>query len=361
MSHELRTPLNSIIGFTQLLARGDLPPSEKEFVVLIERAGQHLVKLINDVLDVAGIEAGKLTLSIEPVDVQDAVAQAVDLVSVMAKASQVRLLLSNSTEARWVLADSQRLAQILLNLLSNAIRYNHQGGTVTIEVADDGERVQIAVHDTGSGIPAELLPRVFEPFERLGAEQTGIEGSGMGLSVSKGLAGEMHGDITATSTPSTGSTFTVILPMATPNANPPLPGSSDRAASTDQPTLKVLYIEDNNANLLLMEHALGAKPGTSMRAARTGQAGLDVLASEEVDVAMIDLHLPDMDGTEVLRRIRQDRSTADLTVVIVSADAMADRIAQLRAQGADYYLTKPIDLNELYATLDRIRSKRAAT
>jgi len=359
MSHELRTPLNSIIGFTQLLARGELDPAEREYVDLIGRAGRHLVQLINDVLDVAGIEAGKLTLSIEPVDVHDAVVQAIELVELTATAHQVTITRPEPSEACWAMADWQRLTQVLLNLLSNAIRYNRAGGGVTITTTRTGDHVRIAVSDTGSGIPAELLPRVFEPFERLGAEQTGIEGSGMGLPVSKGLAELMGGNLTVVSERNVGSTFTLELPAAVERTDlAPAPTTTPADRPADAPLI-VLYIEDNAANLRLMEHALARKPATTLLSARTGQGGLSVLETEHVDLALVDLHLPDMDGTEVLRRIRTTPAIADVTVAIVSADAMVDRIEQLRAQGADYYITKPLDLNELYATLDQVRHRLA--
>jgi PAS domain S-box-containing protein len=359
MSHELRTPLNSIVGFTQLLARGDLDPADREFVDLIERAGRHLVQLINDVLDVAGIEAGKLTLSLEPVDVHEAVVQAIELVELTARAHQITIIRPEPAGPVWAKADWQRLTQILLNLLANAIRYNRVGGSVAVTTTVAGPHVRIAVSDTGSGIPAELLPRVFEPFERLGAEQSGIEGSGMGLPVSRGLAEHMGGRLTVVSEHNVGSTFTLELPGAVQRRDLEPAASSSPADQSDEVPLRVLYIEDNAANLRLMEHVLARNPATTLLSARTGQGGLSLLETERVDLAMVDLHLPDMDGTEVLRRIRATPSIADVTVAIVSADAMTDRIEQLRAQGADYYITKPLDLHELYATLDEVRHRLA--
>jgi signal transduction histidine kinase/CheY-like chemotaxis protein len=364
MSHELRTPLNAILGFAQLLELEDLGEEQRENLHYILTAARHLLALINEVLDIAAIEAGRLALSLEPVAVADVVAETVSLIRPLADQHQVLLVNPPLSCASHVQGDRQRLKQILLNLLSNAVKYNRQGGRVELECGpgDDG-RLRIQVVDTGPGIAAEAMGQLFVPFERLGNEQSGVEGAGLGLPLSRRLAEAMGGTLDVASEPGQGSSFWVELPQAEgpvqraerrqeldPQAQPP--------PEEPAPTLTVLYIEDNLSNLQLVERVLSRRPGVRLISAMRPQLGLDLAAEHDPDLILLDLHLPDMPGQEVLRRLRAEPRTAEVPVVILSADAQPTLVDQLLAQGARAFLTKPLDVKELLELLDAVAGER---
>ena len=360
MSHELRTPLNAILGFAQLLEM-DLPPERGEEVRQILRAGRHLLDLINEVLDISRIETGQLTLSSEPVRAADLVQEAVGLVAPLAKARQISIeVLGPDPPDCYVFADRQRSKQVLLNLLSNAIKYNRAGGTVTVTCvtrpAESGATVGIAVSDTGIGIPAGDLQRLFIPFERLGAIATDIEGTGIGLALSQRLARAMGGDIAVSSCVGQGSTFRLILPAADPPPAVAVPATA--APSVTSPpsrrSLTVLSIEDNLANTRLLEQIIARRPDWQVCTAGQGQIGLDLALARPPDLVLLDLHLPDMHGSQVLRRLKADPSTAAVPVAIVSADATPNQVERLHAAGADAYFTKPIEVGQVLAYLDKL-------
>ena len=366
MSHELRTPLNAILGFAQLLELEDLAEEQRENLHFILSAARHLLALINEVLDIAAIEAGRLPLSLEPVAVADVVAETVSLIRPLADQHQVLLVSPPQSPATHVTGDCQRLKQILLNLLSNAVKYNRQGGTVQLECGPGSEgRLRVAVADTGPGIGPEALDQLFVPFERLGGEQTGIEGAGLGLPLSKRLAEAMGGTLEVATTPGQGSRFWVELPATEGPleraerqqelAEPATAGDPEPEPST---ALTVLYIEDNLSNLQLVERVLSRRPGVRLISAMRPQLGLDLAADHHPDLVLLDLHLPDMPGQEVLRRLRAEPRTAEVPVVILSADARPTLVDQLLAQGARAFLTKPLDVKELLELLDAVAGER---
>jgi PAS domain S-box-containing protein len=362
MSHELRTPLNAILGFAQLLELEELTEDQRDNLRYILAAARHLLELINEVLDIAAIEAGRLPLSLEPVAVADVVAETVSLIRPLADQHQVLLLSPSPSCQVHVLGDRQRLKQIVLNLLSNAVKYNRQGGSVQLECAQEVEgRLRIEVIDNGPGISPEALDQLFVPFERLGNEQSGVEGAGLGLPLSKRLAEAMGGTLEVATTAGQGSRFWVELPLtegpvqraereqelATPAA-PPEPESA----------LTVLYIEDNMSNLQLVERVLSRRAGVQLISAMRPQLGLDLAAEHHPDLVLLDLHLPDMPGQEVLRRLRADPRTAEVPVVILSADARPSLIKELLGQGVRAFLTKPLDVKELLELLDAVATER---
>ena len=365
MSHELRTPLNAILGFAQLLELEELGEEQRENLHYILSAARHLLALINEVLDIAAIEAGRLPLSLEPVAVADVVAEAVTLIRPLADQHEVLLVSPPVSCQVHVLGDRQRLKQILLNLLSNAVKYNRQGGRVELECGPAGDGMRIQVVDTGPGIAAEAMDQLFVPFERLGSEQTGIEGAGLGLPLSRRLAEAMGGTLSVETEVGQGSRFSVELPLAE--------GPVERAerqqelAAPVQPApapsapLTVLYIEDNLSNLQLVERVLSRRPGVNLISAMRPQLGLDLAAEHHPDLILLDLHLPDMPGQEVLRRLQAEPRTADVPVVILSADARPTLIEDLLAQGVRAFLTKPLDVKELLELLDTVATERDQT
>jgi PAS domain S-box-containing protein len=357
MSHELRTPMNSILGFAQVLARKELPADQRKAVDHILKAGRHLLSLINEVLDISRIEANRQQLSLEPVRVLSVVQETLSLIRPLVAQRGCTIEDEVAIDDEWhVEADRQRLAQVLLNLLSNAAKYNRPGGTIAVGGERVDGRVRISVRDTGAGVAANRLEHLFVPFERLGAEQSDVEGTGLGLALSKRLVEAMGGTLTVESEPGVGSTFTVDLAYVESPLDriarggegaPPADERAGRAAS-------VLYIEDNLANLSLIETILLGRPEITLIPALQGQLGLDLAWEHDPDVILLDLHLPDVTGAEVLRRLRQDARTRATPVIVISADAtsgQADRLIELGAQG---YLTKPLDVDRFLAVLDEM-------
>ena len=361
MSHELRTPLNAVLGFAQLLELDELNDGQHAAVEHILRGGRHLVALIDDVLDIAKIESDRLDLSLEAVMLSELLTETVALMTPMATTAGVRLSYRHAQAAnQHVHGDSRRLRQVVLNLISNAIKYNRVGGRVEVRCElSDSASLDIVVEDTGIGIPAEELPRLFTPFDRLGAQTSAVEGSGVGLALSHRLMTTMGGNLRATSKVGVGSIFTASIPLA-----PELPETAELAAQApgaavpgqlgevEGPALTLLYIEDNNSNIMLMEHLLGHRPAWSMTTAKTGTAGLELATTRPPDLVLLDLHLPDVDGIDVLHRLRADPRTSGLRVVIVSADANPNQMNRLLAAGAYAYLTKPLDVARMLKLLD---------
>ena len=365
MSHELRTPLNAILGFGQLLEISDLGQRPTESIGHILKAGRHLLGLIDEVLAISRIEAGRMDLSLEPVSLGDVVAECLSLVSRLAQDRGVhcenRLPSDDSARRMYVLADRQRLRQVLLNVLSNAVKYNREGGTITLTCIDlpavnggASRRLRLEVADTGIGMTAEQIGRLFTPFERLGAERTAVEGTGLGLALSKGLVEAMDGRIGAGSVPGVGSTFWVEFPLA----RDPLEGLdvdgqslSGFAMNADDYAGTVLYVEDNLSNLRLIEMLLDSQPGLQLLSAQQGMLGLEIARARHPDLILLDLHLPDVPGWEVLAALQLDPVTCGIPVVVISADATAGQIERLKAAGARDYLTKPIDVPALLGVL----------
>ena len=357
MSHELRTPLNAILGFGQLLERQKPTEVQRKRVGYILSAGKHLLDLINEVLDISRIEAGRMQLSLEPVCVADALEETLDLMRPLATERSIQLSASADIDAGvHVLADRQRFKQVLVNLLNNAVKYTPFFGGVAVSYHVPGnEKVRVLVSDTGPGIPAEKLARLFTPFERLGAEQSAIEGTGLGLALSQRLMDAMGGSIGVESAMGKGSTFWIELPLAkSPLERFPRDGAANgaRQPSSEPASRSILYIEDNLSNLALIEQMLAERPGTALLTSMQGKVGLDLARQHTPDLILLDLHLPDLPGWDVLSQLKADSTTRHIPVVVISADATKRQMNRLMSAGAAHYLTKPLDVNKFFQVLD---------
>ncbi len=362
VSHELRTPLNAILGFAQLLEMESLNAQQQKSVQHILKGGRHLLTLINEVLDISRIETGQLALSMEPVRVSDLASEVMGLIGPQAAASNIRVVTAPAEDPTLhVQADKQRLKQVLLNLLSNGVKYNREGGTLTVSWHSVPEgRVRITVTDTGVGIPPAMLTRLFTPFDRLGAEQAGTEGTGLGLALTKQLVTVLGGTISANSTVGQGTSFSVDLRQAHPQTMPgaAAPAVSEVEAGAPRETFTVLYVEDNLPNYELIKQLFEKWPTVRLLSAMQGAAGLELAAWHHPNLILLDLHLPDIPGHEVLSRLRANPATAVIPVVILSADATKGQIDRLRAAGAQAYLTKPIEVAAFYATVKEMMSMK---
>jgi len=357
VSHELRTPLTAILGFSELLSLADVPRPQRDWVESILKAGNHLLDLINDVLDISRIESGQMSMSLEPTPIQSLIEEALELMRPLATSRDVAIHAPGfPARSSYVVADRQRLKQVLINLVSNAVKYNRAGGRVHIALqpAAEDERVRISVSDTGRGIDAEGLHRLFVPFERLDAATSGIEGTGLGLALSRDIVNAMHGQLGVDSAPGVGSTFWVELATAEPAAVADVtrPGDDLLTAREYSDTRRLLYIEDTVANVRLVEAMLTRRPSVRLLPAMQGQLGLDLAMDHRPDLILLDLHLPDLNGDEVLERLRSSEATRSIPVVILSADATKDRPQHLLERGANAYLTKPITMRSLLEVLD---------
>jgi len=362
MSHELRTPLNAILGFSQLLMRRNLEARDKDSLKLMHTAGQHLLDLINEVLDLAKIESGKLNCSIEPVDVPEVMEEMRQLSQGLVENVDVELDFVQSEEMDcYVYADRQRLRQVLLNLISNAIKYNKPGGKVWVKCALQEDMLRFTVKDNGQGISEIQLKKLFRPFERLGADQGPVDGAGIGLALSQCLAQLMGTEIQVESTFGEGSEFSFELPLAIGNSSPATSSTKEPATGTlpaevsEDARHVVLYVEDNPVNLQLMECIFEDAPQWEFHSAATGQQGIERAIELDPDLIMLDLHLPDLNGDKVLTALRKHPQTKDTRIVMVSAAAMKEQIELLSGLGADDYVTKPVILKriiELLASFD---------
>jgi len=357
-SHELRTPLNAVLGFAQLLQMSNLGPQDREAVERILAAGRHLLALINELIDIARIESGEFSLSVEPVSVRPVVEETCQLMGPLAADRSITIDQPTPPAGLAVSADRQRLRQILVNLVSNAIKYNRAGGSVMIGCQPAGpDQVSLMVADTGPGIAAADLQRIFNPFERLGAERTAVEGTGIGLPLARAFAEAMRGQLIAASVPGQGTTFTITLPRSPDMAQAPaddtrIPAPRTGADDSAAESIRVLYIEDNPANIEVVTRFMKTRPGMRLQSVTSGQAGLEVAAREVPDLILLDLHLPGLHGDEVLQRLRDKPATAGIPVAVLSAEAAHAVIRHMRDSGVIAYLTKPLDLNELGQLLD---------
>src|SRR5450755_59902 len=357
-SHELRTPLNSVLGFAQLLQMSELSEEDRDGVERILGAGRHLLALINELIDIARIESSDLSLSLEPVLVCPVIEESGKLMTPIAAERSIRIIRHCAQPALAVRADRQRLSQVLVNLISNAVKYNHRDGIITLSCQEEGtDRVIVVVSDTGPGLSPDDLERIFVPFERLGAERTAIEGTGIGLPLARALTEAMHGRLTASSVLGQGAAFTVSLPRAPDLVLVPIPSpaSSGLAARPQAParvSISILYIEDNPANVEVVSRFVQGRPDARLRSEASGRAGIERAARDLPDIILLDLHLPDLHGEEVLNELKAEPATAAIPVVVLSADASRGVIHRLLAGGAFAYLTKPIELAELGELLD---------
>jgi PAS domain S-box-containing protein len=354
MSHELRTPLNSVLGFAQILEMELKSPDELEMVGYIHHSGKYLLELINEVLDISRIESGHISVMIEPIVLQELEKECVELVRPQANELGVTIF-SQSVYDFQVLGDQQRLKQVMLNLLSNAIKYNRPNGSVTISCDPrPSSKVRLSVSDTGPGINPDLIERLFTPFDRLDAETSGIEGTGLGLALSRGLVEAIGGTMGVESTVGSGSTFWIELPnVKSPKTSlsrtPPAlaVNAADAAHST------VLYIEDDTANIQLVERLLVQRPNIKLITSLLGGMGVELAQHYQPDLILLDVHLTDLHGFEVLERLQGDSRTIDIPVVVLSADATTWQRRRFRNAGVYEYLSKPLDLQQLLDVIDQ--------
>ena len=371
MSHELRTPMNSILGFAQLMDMGELIPVHKKGVNQILKSGKHLLELINEVLDIAKIEAGRLTVSPEPVEIFGVISETMDIVRHLAEENQITLeLVSKSKKRLFVKTDQQRLKQVLLNLINNAVKYNRHGGSVKVECTiqksekQNENIIRISVTDTGKGIAKEYIEKLFNPFERIGAERTETEGTGLGLAISEKLTVAMGGKIGVQSEVGKGSTFWIELPQIESQL-----AQYERVSELMEPKVKpekssgtILYIEDNLSNIDLVEQILAMhRPSIKLITNIYGKNAVQFAIDYKPNLILLDLDLPDIHGSEVIKLLHAETRTAEIPVIILSADAMTKQIEQLMSDGAEDYLIKPIDVVQFLKAVDEWTKKSIKT
>jgi PAS domain S-box-containing protein len=401
MSHELRTPLNAILGFAEILETDTapaLPVSHRKRVERIRSAGGHLLALINDLLDVSRIETGALRLQVTAVNLTDEVREAIRLAMAQAQAREVTLAWAQQTDSAsdvWVRGDATRLRQVVLNLLTNAIKYNRPHGKVFISLHATDADVRLVVKDTGLGMSAQQLTKLFQPFNRLGKEHSTIEGTGIGLAITQHLVELMGGEVSVSSQLRVGTQFCVVLKAAqAPNpwqadanadeavneratatgadatAPPQERPQTCRVASSPPRGLRklgsgpafsqkphwsrVLYIEDNAVNRALLEGYVSLRPGIALEMAVDGQSGIDAALRQTPDLILVDMMLPDLHGLQVIEQLRLSPALQAVRCIAVSANAMPQQIEEAKAAGFDDYLTKPVSMKLLLAELDRL-------
>jgi len=357
MSHELRTPLNAVLGFAQIIEVSSPSAKQLRWAGEIRRAGDHLLRMIEDLLDMARIEVGKVKITIEPFDLATIVAEAVALAQPMIEARGLRLVQDCRHGVWQVMSDRLRLRQVLVNLLSNATKYNREQGTVTVRCEPQGERIRVSVIDTGMGIAPENMARLFRPFERVGAELGTVEGTGIGLALSKQLADLMGAGIGLDSQVGHGSVFWIDLPRANDEASrgrapPPVPQANSASA------IEVLYIEDNPSNIEVVAAFLAQHPHIRLQSACDGPTGLAMARQGRADIILLDIQLPGMDGYEVLRQLRGEPQLSGIPVVALTSHAMPHDVERALAAGFDRHLAKPVDLLELLGVLNTLSRGR---
>ena len=359
MSHELRSPLNAILGFAQLMDTASPPPSDvqKESITQILQAGWHLLKLINEILDLSVVESGKVSLSLEPVDLSQVLSKCQTMMESQAQQRGIVMTFPQFKQPSFVWADQTRLMQIVINLLSNAIKYNQSNGQVTVDYSvTSSESIRISFRDTGAGLAPEKVAQLFQPFNRLGQEASSVSGTGIGLVVTKQLVELMGGVMGVNSTVGEGSVFWFEL-QSTPEPELKTIALEHAAPKIairpiDTPQKIVLYIEDNPANMKLVENLIDRRTDIKLLKAVDGSLGIALAKSSLPDVILMDINLPDISGIDALKALREDVSTAHIPVVAISANAMSRDIEVGRQLGFFRYLTKPIVVEEFMTTLD---------
>ena len=362
VSHELRTPLNSILGFAQLMTMDEahpLAPEQQRRLAGVQRAGSHLLDLIDEVLDLTRIERGSVDLPLQPVDLHASVAGCLRLLQPLAAQHEVELPVATADGPCWVQGDARSLEQVLMNLLSNAIKYNRPGRRVRLDLVRDASRVQLSVIDEGEGLTPEQQAQLFQPFNRLGAERRRVEGTGLGLVIARELTLAMEGRLEVQSQPGEGSRFTVVLWAADgPAESEPLAAAERDAEEAPLQPRHVLYIEDEPLNAILMQEVFRTRPQWTLHLAEDGARGLQLARRLKPDLLLIDINLPDMDGLQVVSKLRADHRTARLRCVAFSADAMREQVDAAMKAGFDDYWTKPIDLKRMLELLSQQLGRR---
>jgi signal transduction histidine kinase len=355
MSHELRTPLNAVIGFAEILQmkRGGeaLSPGQAEAVEQIGSSGRHLLALIEEVLDFARIESGKVVVALEAVDARALTAEVLGGFRLQAEAAGVTLAALAPGDPIVVRADRLKLRQVAANLVSNAIKYNRRGGRVSLEAHAEDGAVALSVRDTGLGIPAERMADLFQPFERLGREALAVEGAGLGLALTRRLVEAMGGELGVESRPGEGSVFTVRLPGAGEAELPAAPEIAAGTAPARPGATRLLYIEDNASNIRLMRHVVEALGGLDLSVAEHPREGLEMAALIRPDVILLDINLPEMDGFEVKARLTEGPETRGIPVIALSANVLTETLSRGRLAGFHGYLTKPLSIPALASAI----------
>lgn len=351
MSHELRTPLNSIIGFAELLNKdmlGELRSSQKEPISHIFNSGRHLLGLVNEVLDLARIESGTLELTLKTTHLQPLIDEAIAMTLPLAGRRNIDIQ-HECTSDVFIQADAARTRQALLNLLSNAVKYNCENGKVLITCSTEADFIRISVADTGTGIGAEKHPLLFQPYQRLGAERTAIEGTGLGLVITKHIAEAMHGRIGFTSEIGRGSCFWITLPMSAPSTQNKAADTPNQSALATDSTRHglVLYIEDNPVNIAVVKSLFGQLPKIKLLTAESAELGLDIIRTRLPDLVLMDINLPGMDGFKALTHIKSNSLTSHIPVIALTASALPEDIEHGLKAGFLAYFTKPLDIDAL--------------
>jgi PAS domain S-box-containing protein len=359
MSHELRSPLNAILGFAQLMESDSPPPTpaQKESIDQILHAGWFLLDLINEILDLAAVESGRLSLSLEQISLPEVLTECQEMIEPQAQKRSIEMTFPAFTAPCFIKADRTRLKQVLINLLSNAIKYNRDGGSVIVECAETPTgHIRINVKDTGAGLSPEMLAQLFQAFNRLGKEATAEEGTGIGLVVSKRLVELMQGKIGAASTVGEGSVFWIELIHDTDAHSKYLTATTTKLATLPTPKAMpqsvVLYVEDNHANLQLVEQLLGRCPESKLLTANNGKDGIALAIDSVPDVILMDINLPGISGIETMRILHLNPITANIPIIALSANAMPRDIEKGLAAGFHKYITKPINVTEFMNTLN---------
>ena len=356
MSHELRTPLNAMLGFAQLLEmdrRSPLASHQRQWIAQVQHAGWHLLEMINDVLDLSRIESGNLRLQNEPLNLSELVNAALAMIAASAEQRGITLHVNLEPGTSTVLGDATRVKQILINLLSNAVKYNHEQGRIDITSRLRGaDSIDIVVGDTGLGMTTDQLSSLFQPFNRLGRERSTLEGTGIGLVVSLRLAELMGGSLEARSRPGEGSSFTLTLPCVIDpdTVRSDLDALAPAAARYHQ--RNVLYVEDNETNVEVMRGVLAQRPQVALEISMNGLDALAAVRQRRPDLILLDMHLPDISGLELLRHLKANEDTSAIPIIVVSADALADQVDEAIEAGATGYVTKPVNVAELLAVVD---------
>ena len=359
VSHELRTPLNAILGFAQLLESDQTSLADRRAVTQILAAGRHLLSLINELIDVSRIESGQMPLARERVALAPLLDEVSSMAAVLARQAGVTVERPPIEQHIAVMADRQRLMQVLLNLVSNAIKFNRPGGHVSLAARAHGDHVEVDVVDDGPGIPMELRPRLFQPFERLQAGAQDAEGSGLGLAIARLLARAMGGDLVLQPADGTGCRFTVVLSAAGADevegvrtSHPAAPQVAVREAAAPPSIRDVLLVEDNASNRALVEALLARRPGWRLHMVTTAREALEKVEGLLPGLLLIDLHLPDGSGEELLARLRASPVLKSSRIVVLTADALPGTRERVLAAGADDFFTKPLDVARFLAMLD---------
>ncbi|MDD2922640.1 MAG: ATP-binding protein [Anaerolineales bacterium] len=357
-SHELRTPLNAVLGFAQIMEMDNLAPRQKTSVQHILKAGRALLDLVNHLLDLTSLETGQISFSLEAVDLCEIIGKSIELMRPLTAERNIQLRAAPPPAEARVRADPRQLEQIILNLLSNAIKYNRDGGSVTVDCeARPNNRWRINIRDSGAGLSAEQCARLFIPFDQINANPAPESGAGLGLPLSKQLAESMGGNVGVESVVGEGSVFWVELPrIATAKETPQL--SANTSAAVSAPNRVALYIENNPANLQLVEQILVYRPEIKLIAAMQGRLGLDLAREHQPDLILLDLNLPDLPGSEILRALQSDPRTRDIPVVVISEGAIPRQLERLMEFGAKTHLAKPMDVQKFLEILDELLQER---